>query len=67
MPPAATRIADLADRIAARRRVYDEALAADMRRLAKAHGDGPLRDALRLLDKQHPAREVWNRAEHQRG
>jgi hypothetical protein len=32
-------------------------LAADLRRLATTHGDGPLRDALRLVDKRRKSFE----------
>ena len=49
---ATTRIADLAEYVAARRRIYDEALAADMRRLAKAHGEGPVREGLALIGQR---------------
>jgi hypothetical protein len=60
---AVTRIADLAEYVADRRRIYDEALAGDMRSLAKAHGDGPVRDAVQMLDKQQPASQ-WDAAGH---
>jgi hypothetical protein len=63
MPPI---IAVIADQIAARRRVYDEALAADLRRLAKAHGDGPVQEALRLVGRQQHPTERWDHAGHQR-
>jgi N-formylglutamate amidohydrolase len=51
---AVTRIADLAEYLAGRCRVYDEAFAADLRRLRAAHGSSTVIDALRLLE-QHAA------------
>jgi hypothetical protein len=48
---AVTRIADLAEYLAGRCRVYDEAFAADLRRLRAVHGAGTVIDALRLLDQ----------------
>jgi hypothetical protein len=51
---AVTRIADLAEYLAGRCCVYDEAFAADLRRLRAAHGSSTVIDALRLLE-QHAA------------
>lgn len=47
---AITRIADLAEYLAGRCRVYDDAFAADLRRLRAAYGAATVIDALRLLD-----------------
>jgi hypothetical protein len=46
-----TRIADLAEYLAGRCRVYDDAFAADLRRLRAAHGASTVVAALRLLDQ----------------
>jgi N-formylglutamate amidohydrolase len=50
----AIRAADIAEYLAGRCRVYDDAFAADLRRLRAAHGAGTVIDALRLLE-QHAA------------
>jgi hypothetical protein len=47
-----TVIADLTRQIAARRQVYDRAFDGDLAMLAKIHGEAPVREALKLLDKQ---------------
>jgi N-formylglutamate amidohydrolase len=46
----AVRAADIAEYLADRCRVYDDAFAADLRRLRAAHGSSTVLDALRLLD-----------------
>lgn len=48
-----TRIADLADRIAARQQVYRSAYNADLDRLRRQHGHGPVSDALRMLERRN--------------
>jgi hypothetical protein len=53
------RVADIAEHLAGRCRVYDEAFAADLRRLRAVHDAGTVIDALRLLE-QHAA----SRSEH---
>jgi N-formylglutamate amidohydrolase len=50
----AVRAADIAEYLAGRCRVYDDAFAADLRRLRAAHGSSTVIDALRLLE-QHAA------------
>jgi hypothetical protein len=61
------RIADIAEFITARRRTYDEALAADMRRLAKAHGETVVQEALKLVGRRKPANHFhWNADAHRR-
>ena len=64
----ATRVADIAEYLAARQRIYEEALAADKRRLAKVHGEGPVRDAQALLDKRatNPDQYHWDQDAHRR-
>jgi N-formylglutamate amidohydrolase len=47
----AVRAADIAEYLAGRCRVYDDAFAADLRRLRAAHGSSTVIDALRLLDQ----------------
>ena len=51
---AVTRIADLAEYLAGRCRIYDAAFEADITRLRARHGAGPVIEALRLLE-QHAA------------
>jgi hypothetical protein len=51
---AVTRIADLAEYVAGRCRIYDAAFEADITRLRARHGTGPVIEALRLLE-QHAA------------
>jgi hypothetical protein len=62
----AVRVADIAEYLAGRCRVYDEALAADLRRLRAAHGASAVTDALRLLDEQRAASgsDQWDRDGH---
>jgi hypothetical protein len=50
----AVRATDIAEYLAGRCRVYDDAFAADLRRLREAHGSSTVIEALRLLD-QHAA------------
>jgi hypothetical protein len=45
------RVADIAEYLAGRCRVYDDAFAADLRRLRAAHGASTVVAALRLLDQ----------------
>jgi hypothetical protein len=49
----AVRVVDIAEYLAGRCRVYDDAFAADLRRLRTAHGSSTVLDALRLLDEHH--------------
>jgi hypothetical protein len=63
---AVTRIADLAEYVAGRCRIYDEALEADLRRLRARHGAGPVIEALRLLD-QHAANPDQGDRGHRHG
>jgi N-formylglutamate amidohydrolase len=51
---AVTRVADIAEYLAGRTKVYDAAFEADLRRLRAAHGSSTVIDALRLLE-QHAA------------
>jgi hypothetical protein len=44
-------VADIAEYLAGRCRVYDDAFAADLRRLRAAYGASTVIDALRLLDQ----------------
>jgi N-formylglutamate amidohydrolase len=48
---AVTRVADIAEYLAGRTKVYDAAFEADLRRLRAAHGSSTVIDALRLLDQ----------------
>jgi hypothetical protein len=63
---AVTRVTDLAEYLADRRRVYEEAFAADLRRLSAAHGASAITDALRLLEQQRAASgsDQWDRDGH---
>jgi hypothetical protein len=63
---AVTRVTDLAEYLADRRRVYDEAFAADLRRLRAVHGASSVIDALRLLEQQRAASgsDQWDRDGH---
>ncbi len=45
----AVRAADIAEYLAGQCRVYDDAFAADLRRLRAAHGSSTVIEALRLL------------------
>jgi N-formylglutamate amidohydrolase len=49
---AVTRVADIAEYIAERCRVYDEALAADLRRLSAVHGSSSVTAALQMLEER---------------
>jgi hypothetical protein len=57
--------AELAAYLSNRRRVYDQAWDGDLRRAAKAHGDGPVQEALAMIEAQRnqPA-EQWDRCGH---
>jgi hypothetical protein len=60
-------IAEIAERIAERRKVYQAAMRADVDRLTREHGERPVREALRLIerrnerDQQH---DGWNARQH---
>jgi hypothetical protein len=55
------RVADIAEYLAGRCRVYDDSFAADLRRLRAAHGSSTVIDALRLLE-QHADRDGYSQA-----
>jgi N-formylglutamate amidohydrolase len=57
----AVRAADIAEYLAGRCRVYDDAFAADLRRLRAAHGSGTVIEASRLLE-QHADRNGHKQA-----
>jgi hypothetical protein len=59
--PMAVRVADIAEYLAGRCWVYDDAFAADLRRLRAAHGSSTVVEALRLLE-QHTDRNGHNEA-----
>jgi hypothetical protein len=52
MPP--VRIADLAEQILDRERIYAKALEGDLAVMRRAHGDAPVKEALALLGARHP-------------
>jgi hypothetical protein len=53
-------IADLAEKILDRERIYSAAFAADISRMKKLHGDEPVREALQLLAQGGPPRTSEN-------
>ena len=59
------RVADIAEQIEARRRVYEGAFAADMARLRAQHGDGPVDEALQLIERRSPPSD-WDARGHAR-
>jgi hypothetical protein len=61
---AVTRIADIADKIVDRREVYSRAYRADLDRLARQHGPGPVADAVALIEQRNQPVEPWDRAGH---
>jgi hypothetical protein len=61
---AVTRIADIAEYLAGRCRVYDDAFAADLRRLRAAHGSSTVIEALRLLERHAANPDQRDRDEH---
>jgi hypothetical protein len=59
-------VAEIAERICERRRIYDSALAADMTLLQERYGASAVLSALELL-KSPPANNAkWNQAAHAR-
>jgi hypothetical protein len=58
-------ITDLCEKILERERIYCGALAADLARLTKVHGEGPMREALQLLGaRQADGSDRWDRNGH---
>jgi N-formylglutamate amidohydrolase len=56
----AVRVADIAEYIAARTKLYDAAFEADLRRLRAAHGSSPVIEALRLLEQHADRRDGYS-------
>jgi hypothetical protein len=64
---AVIRIADLAEKITTRLSVYRSALAADMRRFRTQFGDGPVYEALQLIEQRDRVTVAdWDAAGHAR-
>jgi hypothetical protein len=58
----AVRVADIAERIVERRKIYTAAYECDLRRLSAEHGDGPVQDALAMIETH----DGWDREAHAR-
>jgi len=61
----AVRVADIAEHIIARRRLYSSAYEADITRLTREYGAGPVQEALALIEERGRATaDHWNSAGH---
>ena len=58
-------ISELCEKILERERIYCSALAADLARLTKVHGEVPVREALQMLGaRQADGSDRWDRNGH---
>jgi hypothetical protein len=66
MANSSTRIiSELAERISERRRIYNAALEADMKRLRQQHGDSAIEEALQKLERNaHGNAGTWDAGGH---